>query len=146
MSYTIVGLFASQDQAKAVSESLEKKGFKNSDYIIYLSQNKPVSKSFWSKIFTDEIDQEATSVDSLITSVAINNETESQLAKDAFNENKVINTYELQEVDFAKAVDLDYIKKVVALKAKALIYAMPEIRTSHTEISTGINSEVSSNT
>ncbi|WDT67355.1 hypothetical protein [Cloacibacterium sp. TD35] len=146
MSYTIVGLFASQDQAKAVSESLEKKGFKNSDYIIYLSQNKPVSKSFWSKIFTDEIDQEATSVDSLITSVAINNETESQLAKDAFNENKVINTYELQEVDFAKAVDLDYIKKVVALKAKALIYAMPEIRTSHTGISIGINSEVSSNT
>ena len=28
MSYTFVGLFGSQDQAKAVSESLEKKGFK----------------------------------------------------------------------------------------------------------------------
>ena len=31
--------------------------------------------------------------------------------KDAFRENKVVNTYELPEVDFAKAVDLDYIKK-----------------------------------
>jgi hypothetical protein len=44
------------------------------------------------------------------------------------------------------AADLDYIKKVVALKAKALIYAMPEIKTSSSEMSTGINSEVSSNT
>lgn len=82
----------------------------------------------------------------MITSVAINNDTELQLAKDAFRENKVVNTYELPEVDFAKAVDLDYIKKVVALKAKALIYAMPEIKTSSSEMSTGINSEVSSNT
>ena len=146
MSYTFVGLFESQDQAKAVSESLEKKGFKDSDYIVYINQSKPVEKSFWSKLFTDDIDQEATAVDSLITSVAINNDTELQLAKDAFRENKVVNTYELPEVDFAEAVDLDYIKKVVALKAKALIYAMPEIKTSNSEMSTGINSEVSSNT
>lgn len=142
MSYTIVGLFASQDQAKTVSESLEKKGFKNSDYIVYLNQSKPVEKSFWSKLFTDDIDQEATSVDSLITSVAINNDTELQLAKDVFRENKVVNTYELPEVDFAEAMDLDYIKKVVALKAKALIYAMPEIKTSSSDMSTGINAEV----
>ena len=58
----------------------------------------------------------------------------------------MVNTYELLEVDFAEAVDLDYIKKKVALKAKALIYAMPEIKTSSSEMSTGINSEVSSNT
>ena len=81
MSYTFVGLFGSQDQAKAVSESLEKKGFKDSDYIVYINQSKPVEKSFWSKLFTDDIDQEATAVDSLITSVAINNDTELQLAK-----------------------------------------------------------------
>ena len=58
MSYTIVGLFGSQDQAKAVSESLEKKGFKDSDYIVYINQSKPVEKSFWSKLFTDDIDQD----------------------------------------------------------------------------------------
>ena len=57
----------------------------------------------------------------------------------------MVNTYELPEVDFAKAVDLDYIKKSSCLKAKALIYAMPEIKTS-IQMSTGINSEVSSNT
>jgi Na+/H+ antiporter NhaD/arsenite permease-like protein len=94
-------IVGSQDQAKAVSESLEKKGFKDSDYIVYINQSKPVEKSFWSKLFTDDIDQEATAVDSLITSVAINNDTELQLAKDAFRENKVVNTYELPEVDFA---------------------------------------------
>ena len=46
MSYTFVGLFGSQDQTKAVSESLEKKVFKDSDYIVYINQSKPVEKSF----------------------------------------------------------------------------------------------------
>ena len=69
MSYTIVG-FPSQDQAKAVSESLEKKKkfSKTPDYIVYINQSKPV-ENLLSKLFTDDIDQEATSVDSLITSV-----------------------------------------------------------------------------
>ena len=37
MTYTIVGLFASQNQSKAVSQSIESKGFKNSDYIVYVT-------------------------------------------------------------------------------------------------------------
>lgn len=143
MSYTIVGLFHSQEQAKAVSESLENKGFKNTDYIIYLTENKPVEKSFWTKLFTNNIDEEATAVDSLITSVAIKNDLELELAEKAFAENKVINIYELPEVDFSQATDLEYIKKVVALKAKTQIYAMPEIKTSTSDISSGINAEVS---
>lgn len=143
MTYTIVGLFSSQDQAKAVSESLENKGFKNSDFIIYLNEHKPIEKkSFWNRIFTDEIDEEATSVDSLITSVKITNDLELDLAKKTFQENKVVNTYVLEDVPFEKATDLEYIKKVVALKAKMLIYAMPEIKTSSSDISTGINAEV----
>jgi hypothetical protein len=35
MSYTIVGLFPSQEYSKAVSEGLENNGFKNENYIIY---------------------------------------------------------------------------------------------------------------
>ena len=45
MSYTFVGLFGSQDQSKAVSESLEKR-FKDSDYIVYINQSKPVKNLF----------------------------------------------------------------------------------------------------
>ena len=142
MSYTIVGLFASQEQAKKVSESLENKGFKNSDYIIYLTENKPVEKSFWTKLFTNNIDEEAISVDSLITSVAIKNDLELELAEKAFAENKVVNVYELPEVEFSQAKDLEYIKKVVALKAKTQIYAMPEIKTSSSDMNSGINAEV----
>lgn len=142
MSYTIVGLFASQEQAKKVSESLENKGFKNSDYIIYLTENKPVEKSFWTKLFTNNIDEEAISVDSLITSVAIKNDLELELANKAFAENKVVNVYELPEIEFSQAKDLDYIKKVVALKAKTQIYAMPEIKTSSSDMNSGINAEV----
>jgi hypothetical protein len=33
-------------------------------------------------------------------------------------------------------------KKVVALKAKALIYAMPQVKTSTSDMHTGISSEV----
>ncbi len=143
MSYTIVGLFSSQNQSKDVSKSLENRGFKDSDYIIYINENKPVEKkSFWSKIFTHETDEEATTVDSLIISVAINNNTELEKAKEAFAENKVVNTYPLDDVPFEEAKNLDYIKKVVALKAKMLIYAMPEVKTSTSEIHTGINAEV----
>ena len=91
MSYTIVGLFPSQEFAKPISEGLENNGFRNEDYIIYHEEKKQATKSFWSKFFTDSIDEEATSVDSLIVSVAIKNEHDLENAKNVFNENKVVN-------------------------------------------------------
>ena len=142
MSYTIVGLFPSQEFAKPISEGLENNGFRNEDYIIYHEEKKQATKSFWSKFFTDNIDEEATSVDSLIVSVAIKNEQDLENTKKVFNENKVVNKYILEDVNFEKATDLDYIKKVVGLKAKALIYAMPQVKTSNSDIHTGISSEV----
>ena len=54
----------------------------------------------------------------------------------------MVNTYELPEVDFAKAVDLDI--KNYCSKSESANCAMPEIKTSHSEMSTGINSEISS--
>ena len=147
MTYTIVGLFASQNQSKTVSQSLESNGFKDSDYIVYVTDEKKAEKkSIWEKLFTIDAHEEAAVTDSLIVSVAINNKEEAELAKKIFTENNVVNIYELDNVAFEEAKNLDYVKKVVALKAKMLIYAMPEIKTSHSEISTGINSEVSSNT
>ncbi|GGP02352.1 hypothetical protein GCM10010992_06390 [Cloacibacterium rupense] len=144
MAYTIVGLFPSQENSKKVSEGLENIGFKNEDYIIYLEEKKPVHKSFWAKLFTENIDEEAMNVDSLIVSVGINNNDELENAKKVFKDNSVVNIYTLEELDFGKAVDLEYVKKVVALKAKSLIYAMPQAKTSSTDIHTGISSEVGS--
>lgn len=142
MSYTIVGLFPSQEYSKSVSEGLENIGFKNEDYIIYHEERKQTQKSFWSKLFTNEIDEKATAVDSLIVSVAIRNEQDLMNAKKVFEENNIVNTYILDDVNFEKATDLDYIKKVVTLKAKTQIYAMPEVKTSSSDIHTGISSEV----
>ena len=143
MSYTIVGLFSSQNQAKEVSNSLENKGFKDTDYIVYLTENAPKEKqSLWKRIFTKEIDEEAIKVDSLIISVAINDNTELDSAKSAFTENSAVNIYILDDVSFDEAKDLDYIKKVVGIKAKIQIYTMPDIKTSNSDLHTGINSEV----
>lgn len=142
MTYTIVGLFPSQEYSKSVSEGLENIGFKNEDYIIYHEERKQTQKSFWSKLFTNEIDEKATAVDSLIVSVAIRNEQDLMNAKKVFEENNIVNTYILDDVNFEKATDLDYIKKVVTLKAKTQIYAMPEVKTSSSDIHIGISSEV----
>ena len=143
MTYTIVGLFASQNQSKAISLGLESNGFKDSDYIVYVTDEKKVEKkSIWDKLFTEDTHEEAAATDSLIVSVAINNSQEAEKAKKVFAENKVVNTYELDNLPFEEAKNLDYVKKVVALKAKMLIYAMPEIKTSSSEISTGINTEL----
>lgn len=143
MTYTIVGLFASQNQSKAISQSLESNGFKDSDYIVYVTDEKKVEKkSIWAKIFTEDAHEAAAVTDSLIVSVAINNKQEAELVKKIFTENKVVNIYELDNLPFEEAKHLDYVKKVVALKAKMLIYAMPEIKTSSSEISTGINTEL----
>ena len=87
MAYTIVGLFPSQEYSKAVSAGLENNGFKNENYIIYLEEKKHSPKSFWSKFFTEEIDEEAVAVDSLIVSVAVNNSEDLESAKKVFKEN-----------------------------------------------------------
>ena len=143
MTYTIVGLFASQNQSKAVSQGLKSNGFKDSDYIVYVTDEKKVEKkSIWAKLFTEDAHEEAAATDSLIVSVAINNSQEAEKAKKVFAENNVVNTYELDNLPFEEAKNLDYVKKVVALKAKMLVYAMPEIKTSSSEISTGINTEL----
>lgn len=120
MSYTIVGLFPSQEFAKPISEGLENNGFRNEDYIIYHEEKKQATKSFWSKFFTESIDEEATSVDSLIVSVAIKNEQDLENAKKVFNENKVVNKYILEDVNFEKSNRLRLHKKSSWSKSKSL--------------------------
>lgn len=133
MNYTIVGLFPSQESIKEVSAGLEKSGIKNQDYIIYRTdqENSPlVKKNFWEKLFGAEKNEVFANNDNLITSVSITNDEELKNVTAAFEQNKVVKMYEFQNMSLELAKDLPNIKKMVALRAKSHIYAMPEMSVS----------------
>lgn len=144
MNYTIVGLFPSQENAKEVSEGLEQSGIRNEDYIIYKTNRNSSAEqkqNFWKKLLglqPENTPQE----DKLITSVAVRNEEELTSVKKSFQQNDVVKMYEFQDMTLEEAKDLEYIKKIVALRAKSHIYAMPEISVSKGNIQQGINAEV----
>ena len=143
MSYTIVGLFPNQKYAKEISEGIEKTGIKNEDYIIYKTQKNKTDKSnFWKKLLGIEKAPAKTEVESLITSVAIRNEEELNNIKKSFKKNDVVKIYEFQDMTLEEAKNLDYVKKIVEIRAKSQIYSMLQIPNSRGRISEGINTEV----
>lgn len=143
MSYTIVGLFPNQKYAKEISEGIEKTGIKNEDYIIYKTQKNKTDKSnFWKKLLGIEKAPAKTEVESLITSVAIRNEEELNNIKKSFKKNDVVKIYEFQDMTLEEAKNLDYVKKIVEIRAKSQIYSMPQIPNARGRISEGINAEV----
>ncbi|KMQ70540.1 hypothetical protein [Chryseobacterium koreense] len=146
MNYTVVGLFPSQENAKKVSASLEHAGFKNEDYIIYRTdrENTPEErKNFWERLFgTAQNEAEKIEAEKLITSVQVQNEEELEDAKKTFAQNDAVNIYEFKDMTIEEAKNLSYIKKIVELRAKSQIYAIPEISLSSGNINEGINAEV----
>ena len=143
MSYTIVGLFPNQKYAKEISEGIEKTGIKNEDYIIYKTQKNKTDKSnFWKKLLGIEKAPAKTEVESLITSVAIRNEEELNNIIKSFKKNDVVKIYEFQDMTLEEAKNLDYVKKIVEIRAKSQIYSMPQIPNARGRISEGINTEV----
>ena len=127
MNYTIVGLFPSQENIKEVSAGIEKSGIRNQDYIIYRTdqENAPdVKKNFWAKLFKT---QKAVHIapDHLITSVSVKNEEEFKNVKKSFEANKAVKIYEFKDMTIDEAKDLNYIKKIVALRATSHISAPP---------------------
>lgn len=146
MTCTIVGLFPSQERAESISKGLENIGIKNSDYIIYLTDkesNNVQRPGIWSRLFgRRKPNSMSAEVDKLITSVAIENEEQMEMVKKLFEGNKVVHIYEFQDMTIEQAKDLDYIKKIIEIRAKSEIYAIPELSTSHSNSHEGINSEV----
>lgn len=142
MNYTFVGLFLSQDQSEQISDSLSMRGFSNSDYIIYRTQTKKMP--LWERIFSTQ-HHSKTASDSLLVSVAIRSGKDLELAHEAFRENHALHTYALQDVDFMDAKNLDYLKKVMELKAKIHIYSLPEVKVSNFEVHSGMNTEIKYN-
>ncbi|WP_447952133.1 hypothetical protein [Chryseobacterium koreense] len=146
MNYTVVGLFPNQENAKKVSASLELAGFKNEDYIIYRTdrENTPEEKkNFWERLFgTAQNEAEKIEAEKLITSVQVQNEDELEDARKTFAQNNAVNIYEFKDMTIDEAKNLNYIKKIVELRAKAQIYSIPEISLSSGSINEGINAEV----
>ena len=133
MNYTIVGLFPSQESIKDVSEGLEKSGIKNQDYLIYRTDKKNTpeqKKNFWNKLFGSATSELVHTTDDLITSVVVKTEEEFNNVTKSFNENKAVKIYEFKDMTFEEAKDLNYIKKIVQVRAKSHIYSMPEMSVS----------------
>ncbi len=143
MNYTVVGLFPSQGVAKKVSESLEQSGIGNQDYIIYRTDKETTTEqkqNFWEKLFgTKNTENVTTEVDKLITSVAIHSEQDLENVKKSFSQNEVVKIYEFQDMTLEEAKDLNYVKKIVELRAKSHIYAMPEISVSSGNVPESMN-------
>ncbi len=142
MAYTVVGLFQNREKAAAVSTGLEFEGFKDSDYIIYKTNNPAEHKpTLWERIFgSAEIDFVSTEADKVITSVEIHNKEEMNAVKKVFEDNEVVHTYEFQDMTIEEAKDLNYIKKIIEIRAKSQIFTIPESRKFGT--TEGMNSEV----
>lgn len=143
MKYTVVGLFKSQEIAKQVSESLEESGIRNEDYIIYKTQQQAARKqNLWKQLLGIKAPQTNPENDKLITSVEVRSEEEFNNVKDSFEKNEVVKMYEFKDMTIDEAKDLEYIRKIVELRAKSHIYAMPAISVSNANISQGITAEV----
>ena len=145
MNCTVVGLFESQENAKQVSAGLEKNGIKNEDYIIYKTNKNSSAEqkqNFWVKLLGLQAPQMVNEDDKLITSVSVTSNEELNSVKKSFEQNDVVKIYEFQDMTLEEAKDLDYIKKIVALRAKSHIYAMPDISLSTSNMPEGINAEV----
>ena len=145
IKFTVVGLFESQENAEQVSKGLEKTGIKNEDYIIYKTNRNSSAEqkqNFWKKLLGLQAPQMVQEDDKLITSVEVSSNEELQNVKKSFEQNDVVKIYEFQDMTLEEAKDLDYIKKIVALRAKSHIYAMPDISLSSSNIPEGMNAEV----
>ena len=140
MASIITGLFKSQTQARKISEDLEQAGFASEDFIIYL-QDKNVSKevktSIWQSFFRDQTKLED---DSLVVSVRVRTMECEQKTYRIFEANGVIRSHFFENIRFRDAMSLQFLKRIVSLRAKSQIARTPEVR--HHEKANGMNAEV----
>ena len=135
MNYTIVGLFPSQENIKEVTAGIKKSGIKNQDFIIYRTDraNAPeIKKNFWERLFGNPKAAVNMIPDHLITSVSVKTEEEFNNVTNSFKENKAVKIYEFEDMTIDEAKDLNYVKKIVEVRAKSHIYSIPEMSVSGT--------------
>lgn len=140
MASIITGLFKSQRQSTKISKDLEDAGFQDNDFIMYLHEE-PISKeiktSIWQSFFKDNTKLED---ESFVVSVKVKESEAQEKVKQIFADNDAIHQNYIQNIKFKDAESLQYLKRIVSLRAKSHIYSSPEIR--RREQARGINSEV----
>ncbi|AZI34399.1 hypothetical protein [Kaistella carnis] len=129
MDYTIVGLFPNEESITRVSYGLEKSGFKQDDFIVYKRNLSERKKNVWNSLFGSE-SYDRPNTDTLITSVAVRTEEELKDITQSFNENNVVKIYEFKDMTIDEAKDLNYIKKIVSVRAKSQVYGIPQMSVS----------------
>lgn len=127
MITTIVGLFPSREKSNDISLNLENSGFKNEDYIFYRDFKIKENIGFWKNIFHAKPEIEAVNASKLIMSIQINNEEEKETALNIFRLSEVEKVYEFQNMSIEEAKSLDFIKKIVEIRAKSAVYTMPSV-------------------
>lgn len=140
MASIITGLFKSQRQSSKISADLKNAGFKELDYILYLHQEnipKEIKTTIWQNFFKDHTKLED---DSFVVSVKVESDDAQNRVNQIFADNEVVHQNFIQNIRFKDAESLQYLKRIVSLRAKSLIYSSPEIR--HRSEARGINSEV----
>lgn len=140
MATIITGLFKSQSESHAIAKDLENAGFSNSEYITYVHDRhipKEVKTSIWQYFFKDKTTLED---DSLVVSVKIKTPEQMEIVKKVFSNNDCIHENYFQNIKFREARSLEYLKKIVSLRAKAEIYK--PLDNNHRGQSEGINAEV----
>ena len=140
MASIITGLFNSQDQSQAIGQDLENAGFQDSDFIIYLHDekvSKEIKTSIWQYFFKDKTKLED---DSLVVSVKVKTPEQIAEAKKVFKNHSCIHENYFENIKFSDARSLDYLKRIVSLRAKAAIYNSPNVK--YRGQSAGMNAEV----
>lgn len=140
MATIITGLFQSQSQSRKISEDLEHAGFAHEDFIIYLQDtqvSKEVKTSIWQSFFKDNRKLED---ESLVVTVRVREPEFKDRIMEIFRSHDAIHTNYFENIKFRDAMSLEYLKRIVALRAKSQIFSSREVR--HHEQSGGMNSEV----
>lgn len=140
MASIITGLFNNQSQSKAIAQDLESKGFQDSDYIIYLHDetiSKEVKTSIWQSFFKDKTKLED---ESLVVSVKVKSPDQIENVKEVFTKNNSVHQNYFENIKFRDAKSLQYLKRIVSLRAKSEIYNSPNVN--YRASLTGMNSEV----
>lgn len=141
MATILTGLFPEQQQASKISGDLKTSGFSDDDFIVYL-HDKPLSKevktTLWQSFFKDN---QKLQEDNLVVSVRLREPSDKDRVQQIFTANGALCTNSYENIKFQDAQSLTFLKRIVALRAKAQIASSPQLR--HHAQGQGINSEVS---
>ena len=128
MASIITGLFKSQSQSRKISEDLENAGFADGDFIMYLHDNhitKEIKTTIWRSFFKDRTKLED---ESLVVTVKAKEPEAQEKVKQIFADNGAIHQNYIENIKFKDAQSLQYLKRIVSLRAKSQIFSSPDVR------------------